>query len=65
MEEYKLIGKPKLIKVDGIVYEYQITKWKNGKKSIRFKGIVAYSEWIKIKEKLSKKYKWLNDQEGY
>lgn len=59
--EWKSIGKPHLITVDGTTYEYQIMQWEDGKKTIRYKGIVTYSEAIKIKEKLRKKYKWLEE----
>ena len=57
--EWKPIGKKHCISSNGKVYEYQIMKWQDGRKTIRFKGIVAYSEWQILKEKLSKKYKWL------
>ena len=50
--EWKPIGKPHLITVDGTTYEYQIMKWEDGRKTIRYKGIVTYSESIKLKEKL-------------
>jgi len=49
----------KIIIVDGKKYEYQIIKWKDGRKTIRYKGIITYSENKRIKEILSKKYKWL------
>ena len=57
---YKL-GKPQHIIDNGRDYEYQITKWEDGRKSIRWKGIVTYSENQRLKEKLSKKYKWLKE----
>ena len=59
--DFKMIGKPHFITVDGRTYEYQIMKWKDGRKSIRYNGIVTYSENQKIKEILSKKYKWLKE----
>lgn len=55
----KPIGKPHQIILDGKSYEYQVMKWEDGRKTLRYKGIVTYSEAQKIKEKLSKKYKWL------
>ena len=48
--DFKMIGKPKFITVDGRTYEYQIMMWKDGRKSIRYHGIVTYSESQKIKE---------------
>lgn len=59
--EWKEIGKPKFITVDGRTYEYQFMKWKDGRKTIRYKGIVTYSEAQKIKETLSKKHKWIKE----
>lgn len=58
--KWKEIGKSKLIKVDGKIYEYQIMKWEDGRKTIRYKGIVTYSEAKKINEILRKKYQWLS-----
>lgn len=61
MMEWKCIGKPHNIIVDGKEYEYQIMKWQDGRKTIRYKGIVTYNEGQRLKEKLSKKYKWLKE----
>lgn len=58
-----MIGKPHFITIDGRTYEYQIKKWEDGRKSISYHGIVTYSENQKIKEILSKKYKWLKESD--
>jgi len=47
------------IKVNNVLYEYEIRKDDKGEKHLRFKGIVTYPELVRIKEKLRKKYKWL------
>lgn len=60
---FKMIGKPHFIAIDGRTYEYQIKKWEDGRKSISYHGIVTYSENQKIKEILSKKYKWLKESD--
>ena len=59
---YKLIGKPQSIVDNGRTYRYQIVQWDDGRKSIRWKGIVTYSENQRLEEKLSKKYKWIKEQ---
>ena len=48
---FKMIGKLHFITVE------------EGRKSISYHGIVTYSENQKIKEILSKKYKWLKESD--